>query len=225
VRVGGNRFYDSSGVYTGPGQRGDVFLDYEDAYHLHGPGFDGVSGFDVVMLAAQNLATMKVQAESTEQFYANGMQFSGVLTSPRPLSDPRIASIRAEIEKKHRGQPSGFLILSGGMTWTQISATPRDAQSAEVYQAMLRDCCRWWGVPPHKIADMSAATFGNIEQQSIEFVRDGLTPWAERMAQEADGSCCRRSARTRRASISIGCRRATRTPRRNPTRPASTTGS
>jgi HK97 family phage portal protein len=177
--------YPNSGVYTG-GQSRDVFLDYNDVYHLHGPGFDGVSGFDVVMLAAQNLATMKSQMLGIDQFYANGMQLSGILTSPRPLSDPRIANIRSEIEKKHRGQPGGFLILSGGMTWTQLSTTPRDAQASEVYQSLLRDCCRWWGVPPHKIGDMSGATFSNIEQQSIEFVRDGLTPWAERMAQEAD---------------------------------------
>jgi hypothetical protein len=41
-------------------------------------------------------------------------------------------------------------------------------------------------VPPHKVAHLLRATFSNIEQQGLEFVRDALTPWAERLRQEAD---------------------------------------
>lgn len=51
---------------------------------------------------------------------------------------------------------------------------------------LIEETCRWFGTPPHKVAHLLRATFSNIEHQSIEFVRDALTPWAERARQEAD---------------------------------------
>ena len=37
-----------------------------------------------------------------------------------------------------------------------------------------------------KLRILLRSTFNNIEHQGLEFVRDALTPWAERMRQEAD---------------------------------------
>ena len=39
-------------------------------------------------------------------------------------------------------------------------------------------------VPPHKIYDLSRATFSNIEQQAIETVGDGPRVWAERFEEQ-----------------------------------------
>lgn len=44
----------------------------------------------------------------------------------------------------------------------------------------VTEVCRWFRVPPHKIADLDRATFSNIEHQAIEYVSDTLMPWAKR---------------------------------------------
>ncbi len=46
--------------------------------------------------------------------------------------------------------------------------------------------CRWFRVPPHKLAELDRATHNNIESQNIEFVTDAVVPWATRLEQEAD---------------------------------------
>ncbi len=46
--------------------------------------------------------------------------------------------------------------------------------------------CRFYGVPPHKVMHLERSTNNNIEHQGIEWVRDGLTPWARRLEQEAN---------------------------------------
>lgn len=46
--------------------------------------------------------------------------------------------------------------------------------------------CRWFGVPPHKVMDLSRGTFSNIEHQSIEVVVDSIAPWVKRFEDEAD---------------------------------------
>ena len=38
-------------------------------------------------------------------------------------------------------------------------------------------------MPPHKIGDLSRLTFSNIEQQDLEFLRDCVAPWLERIEQ------------------------------------------
>jgi HK97 family phage portal protein len=46
--------------------------------------------------------------------------------------------------------------------------------------------CRWFGVPPHKVAHLLRATFSNIEHQAIEVVVDSVSPWVKRFEDEAD---------------------------------------
>ena len=47
-------------------------------------------------------------------------------------------------------------------------------------QMSVSDIARIFGVQPHKMGDLSKASFSNIEQQSIEFVTDTLRPWVRR---------------------------------------------
>jgi hypothetical protein len=61
-----------------------------------------------------------------------------------------------------------------------------DSQWLEGRQFQISEIARWFRVPPHKLADLTRATFSNIEHQSIEFVTDTILPWAKRLEQEAD---------------------------------------
>jgi HK97 family phage portal protein len=67
-----------------------------------------------------------------------------------------------------------------------ISVSPQKSQLVEERQFAVEEICRWFGVPPHKVQHLLRSTFSNIEHQSIEFVRDALTPWCVRLEQEAD---------------------------------------
>jgi HK97 family phage portal protein len=78
------------------------------------------------------------------------------------------------------------MILEAGMKWSSVSLEPEKSQLVESRQFAVEEICRWFGVPPHKVQHLLRSTFSNIEHQSIEFVRDALTPWARRLEQEAD---------------------------------------
>lgn len=170
-------------------ERGPTVLDYDDVFHLHGPGIDGLCGFDTVTMAARSLAYLAAMERFGLAFYENGTQFGGILTSDSPnLSDAKVKDLREQLEARHKGPQKAFrfLLLSGGLKWESNVVEPEAAQSIETKTQLIQDICRWFGVPPHKIAEMSRSTFANIEHQGLEFVRDALTPWAERFSQEAD---------------------------------------
>lgn len=167
---------------------GTVDLPYDDVFHLHGPGVDGLSGFDVVTLAARSLAHSAAAERFGQSFYHNNSQFGGLISFANSLSNDARTATREAIEGGHKGSQNawGLLTLDNGAKYQPFGVEPEKAQFIETRHLLIEEVCRWFGVPPHKIAHLLRSTFSNIEHQSIEFVRDALTPWAERARQEAD---------------------------------------
>src|SRR5262249_44788654 len=104
------------------------------------------------------------------------------------LSDPARQNLINTWNTRHRGPANRrtVAILEEGMKWSQTSLPPNEAQLVEQMQLTPAIIARIFRMQPHKIADLSKATFSNIEQQDIEFTKDTLRPWAERGEAEAD---------------------------------------
>jgi hypothetical protein len=68
-------------------------------------------------------------------------------------------------------------MLPYGIKWEQMSLSHEDSQWLESRQFSVNDIARFYGVQPHLIAEMSGATFSNIEQQSLEFLNYSIGPW------------------------------------------------
>ena len=62
-----------------------------------------------------------------------------------------------------------------------ISISNEDSQFLQTREFNVTEIARWYCIPPHKLGDLSRATFSNIEQQSIDFVVHSIGPWLRRM--------------------------------------------
>jgi len=168
---------------------GETVLDYsEEVFHVHGPGVDGLSGFDTVTMAARTLAHSAAAERFGQSFYHNNTQLGGMLSFDQNLNKETRTSVKEAIEGGHKGSDKawGLLVLDNGPKYHSFGTEPEKAQFIETRFLLIEEVCRIFGVPPHKVAHLLRATFSNIEEQSIEFVRDALTPWAERAAQEVN---------------------------------------
>jgi HK97 family phage portal protein len=182
-----------------------VYLDYSDVFHLHGPSLDGVAGFDTVKLAARTLAHAAAAERFGSAFYGNGTSFGGILKTDLKVGSEAIDDLRSAVEKRGQGPMKAwnFMVLGGGMEYQKLTVDPEQAQFIETRFLMIEEVCRFFGVPPHKIAHLLRATFSNIEHQGLEFVRDALTPWCERLRQEADFKLVPGSGRFLRTRLDI----------------------
>ena len=84
-------------------------------------------------------------------------------------------------------------MLQGGtcllyMKYTPISIPNNDAQFLETRKFQIEEIARLYRVPLHMIGDLEHATFSNIEQQSLEFVKYTLDPWLVRWEQSLQKS-------------------------------------
>lgn len=165
-----------------------TYLEYEDVLHVHGMGITGLVGSNVISQAAHSIALAIAAERFAEAYFGNNTQMGGVLTYPQKLDDDGFNRLKGELKETHGGPLRSFrpLIADQGATWTQIAADGEKSQMNESRAAQVVEICRWFGVPPHKVAELSRSTNNNIEHQGTEFVRDALKPWAVRFEQEVD---------------------------------------
>lgn len=152
-----------------------------------------------IRLHAPTIGLAIAQRNHQAALHGNSAAPKGALKLPGAINDEAAFAIRDAWERRHRGpQNVGKLaILDGGLEYQAIGLANDDMQALELLQFSTRDIARIFGVPPHKIGDLSDATYSNIEEQGIDFVRMTVLPWASRIEQRLDKSTLSRSERTR----------------------------
>lgn len=183
-RVSGRLVYEVSGVNAK-----HRTLEARDVLHVHGLGSDGVTGYSVARVAMESLGSGLALQRFANQFFGNGAMPSSVLEHPGKMSKEAQDRLRGKWEMAYGAngdRRNGMAILEEGMKLSKFSINPDEAQFIESRQFSVVDICRWFRMPPHKVQDLSRATFSNIEHQSIDYVGDTLMPWLVRWEQEVN---------------------------------------
>lgn len=164
----------------------NTVLEKEDVIHLKGLGFDGLVGYSVIGFAARTIGGAIGAEQRASSFFANDSTPGGMLKHPGRLSEEARKNLRETWQGRHGGpiNQRTVAILEEGMEWVQTALPPEDQQLLESRQFSPLEICRFFRVPPHKIAELTRATFSNIEEQSRSYVTDTLTPWAVRLEKE-----------------------------------------
>ncbi|MFN4017617.1 MAG: phage portal protein [Reyranella sp.] len=172
-------------VDNGNGEKVDIAA--ADMFHLRGFG-EGPVGVSVMAYAAQSLGWAKALQLFGSSFFGNGANISGVVTKKRKFDPNALARVKLEFSKLYKGlrNSNQTAFLDDEMDFKPTGVDPNKAQMIEANYLMIEETCRWFGVPPHKVAHLLRATFSNIEHQSIEVVQDSVLPWVRRFEDEAD---------------------------------------
>lgn len=174
--------------YHVTGMRANEVLFPSEVIHLMGLSHTGIDGFTMPMLAKQLLGAAVALQKYRGSFFGNGAAPSGVLTHPALLSAEASERLRRQFMSRYAGAENahGIVTLEEGMTWAQTSIDPERAQMVELTNVTVEDICRIYRMPPHKIQHLANATFSNIEHQGLEYDRDTLDPWADKLRAELE---------------------------------------
>ncbi|MFD2206629.1 phage portal protein [Kiloniella antarctica] len=166
----------------------NTILSADQIYHVKGLSYDGLMGYSPVRLARDSLSLSAAMERYGSAFFGNGANPGGVLEHPGNLSSEAAKGLRESWEAKHKGvnRSHKVAILEEGMSFKTIGIPPEDAQFLSSRQFQITEIARWFQMPPHKLAELTRATFSNIEQQSQEVVDDCIVPWVVTFEEEAD---------------------------------------
>ncbi len=112
--------------------------------------------------------------------FKNGMMASVVLSSEQVLKPDQRKQIAESLQAfAGADKAGGIAVLEAGLTPSQITINPKDAQMLETRQYSVEQICRIFGVPPVMIghAANGTTTWGSgIEQLILQFTKTCLTP-------------------------------------------------
>jgi HK97 family phage portal protein len=155
-----------------------------DLLHIRGIGPTGICGFSVITMARQSIGTAIATERNVGRFFANGGRVPYLLEHAQKFkSDADFDKFRDDWEKTYQ-QPHKAPILENGLSYKQIGLSMADSQMLESRLFDIHEICRWFLVSPHLVGDLSRATFSNIEQLALEFVKMTLSAWITRWEQE-----------------------------------------
>jgi HK97 family phage portal protein len=157
-----------------------------EVFHLRGLSPDGLVGYSPISLHRNALGLAWATMEYGSRFFGNDSRPGGVLQAPQRLSNDAAERMKMSWEQAHRGLSNAHrvAVLEEGVEWRQVGIPPEDSQWLQTREFQMQEVARIFRMPPHKIQDLSRATFSNIESQAIQYVSDTLRPWLVRWEQQ-----------------------------------------
>lgn len=163
-----------------------VDLPANKVFHVPGLGWDGTEGYSVLHMARSALGLGLAAEAFGSMFFGQGSKTSGIISTPADLDQSQADTLREKFEGRHAGIRNSHRtgVLTNGATYTPTSIPPEDAQFLQTRKFQVTEMARILRLPPHMIGDLEHATYTNIEQQSLEFVKFGMLPWFVRWEQQ-----------------------------------------
>jgi len=155
----------------------------QEIFHLRNQSEDGITGRSPIEVVADSIGFGLNLLDHGNAMFANGARPDGLLKVMGTLKDEEaISRLRDQWQSMHGGaQKSGKVaVLEQGTEYEPISMNMRDAQFIEARKFSVEEIARIFRMPPHMIQELSRATFSNIEEQSINFIRYTIQPWLKR---------------------------------------------
>lgn len=175
--------------YTWLGREYD--LDEDQVMHIRGFGDNPFWGLSPISYARHSLGNALAADEVAGKLYANGMQTSGFITTPKFLTKDQRKDWDESLKKFQGSTNAGkFMTLEGGFDFKQLSMDPEDMQMLQTRAFNVEDVCRWFRVPPFMVGhtEKSSSWGTGLEQQTIGFLTFALAPYLIRIQQRINKS-------------------------------------
>ena len=139
---------------------------------------------DPIFLAGKVLGLAKDMSTYADKAFG-GVNPGGFVEYPGTMSDKAYERFKDDFLKNYAGVANAgkWLFLEQGAKANRWDTDLEKNQLLESRKFAVSEICRIFGIPPHLCFDLEHATFSNIEQQSLEFVRDFVNPMSVRTEQ------------------------------------------
>jgi len=155
----------------------------ENILHFFELSFNGIVGVNPVEYNAISLGKSLATEKFAGEFYKKGGNLKAVLESDGSMGDDQYEKFM-----RHFNASKDFEtpLLEYGIKYKQLAVSPIATQLISSEVLSIEDICRILNIPPHMLAELSHATFSNIEHQTIQFVQYSLRPIVKSIEEELE---------------------------------------
>ncbi|MBB3142201.1 phage portal protein [Halomonas organivorans] len=159
----------------------------EDMIHVRALGSDGRLGKSLIRQHAETIGLGLAAQRYGKDFFTGGGRPTGLVSVKESLNKEsweRLKTTWNNAVGKLKQSENKTLMLPVGLDYKSITIPPEDAQFLETRKLNRSEIAGIFNVPAHMINDLDKATFSNISEQAIQFVRHTMMPWIVNWEQE-----------------------------------------
>ncbi len=123
----------------------------------------------------------------------NGARPSGALMvesgEGAGLSDEQFERLKAQIDALYSGARNAGrpVLLEGGLTWQEMSLSPKDMDFINAKHTAARDIALAFGVPPQLLGIPGDNTYANMREARLALWEETIVPLVRQLAAELNG--------------------------------------
>ena len=160
-----------------------TYLDFE-ILHFMLFTLNGITGIDPIAYNAAAIGEGIAAQKFTADFYRTGGAIRGVLETEQALGED---DYKHFMDRYRATATNGSTpLLEYGIKYKGINLSPEATQLIQSKVFSIDDIARIFCIPPHMLAELSHATFSNIEQQNIFFGEYSLRPICKRIETQLE---------------------------------------
>lgn len=163
-----------------------VKIGYGDMIHLTGLSTDGLKGKTQIQVLRESIGSSQAAQKFKGKFYKHGAVNSGFLKIPGMLNKDAKEVIRDEWEEANTGinNAQRIAILDAGLEFQSIGMPLKDAQFVEGMKLDKAEIATLYNVPLHMVNELERSTHNNMEQQTLEYIMNTLSPIIKQWEEE-----------------------------------------
>ncbi|WP_234782512.1 phage portal protein [Sphingopyxis macrogoltabida] len=118
--------------------------------HIRGFGGGPLGGLATLSVCRNAFGSAQATDRAASAVFGNGATPSGILSTDKPLKADQRKEAEDLLTQKFAGALNAGrpMLLDNGLSWTQLSINPEDAQMLESRKFSGEEICRLFGVPP-----------------------------------------------------------------------------
>ena len=181
LNTGGRYTY---GVYN---EEGSFAISPDDMIHVRALGNNQKMGLSPIMQHAETIGMGMSGQQYTSSFFNGNARPAGIISVKSDLNEEswsRLKKVWQKAVAALRSQENKTMLLPAQLDYKALTVSPVDAQIIDMSKLNRSMIAGIFNVPAHMINDLEKATFSNITQQAIQFVRYTMMPWVTNWEQE-----------------------------------------
>ncbi len=193
LNTGGRYTY---GVYN---ELGNFAISPDDMIHIRALGNNQRMGISPIIQHAETIGMGMSGQKYTSSFFGGNARPAGIVSVKGELQTAgweRLKDMWQKASRMLRSQENKTMLLPADLDYKALTVSPVDAQLIDMLKLNRSMIAGIFNVPAHMINDLEKATFSNISEQSIQFVRHTIMPWVVNWEQELNRRLFTRQERT-----------------------------
>jgi HK97 family phage portal protein len=160
-----------------------MLIPAEDMLHLRWLSqWNSLLGSSRITLAREGVGLSMALEQHQASFAGRGTRPSGILTTEAKLAADARSMLEDQWAKAKAGprNAGGVAVLEQGLKWQPLGMTMVDAEFMASRMFQLREICRIFNLPPHKLGIEGVDSGPSLVQQDQEYLNGPISGYCER---------------------------------------------